>query len=826
MHKASDLPWWALAPRLCSVVGTDSERGACGTADIDACARALAKEAAALEQRMLGTADQVASGDCTLPVIAVARLMIGACCEAFAAIACCDVERRSQKGARLYKDAALAAAWTSAHASYLADIANFGIAAEDPSLHSVVNDMDESDLSDVYARRVSPKDAPKECACLLSVLTRCSNAGTRGWDGAFSQAIEKSEGTRRVVSNAVSVSVTGMNWMVSPSERLHWRQRMLLFAIMGKQMTLSCVAQFAVACPAEFKEVARRLVAHCTSTGYASVAACAKLHGSGAALCVGPLDAVCDGLHASASAFAAAGRRVVSSGPDACIVTAVKSAFDEARANGRISSTNYIGKVSSSSGRITATSLVGDVWATSFRCNFVPFWVHASTHKLRASRLDAVQHDAIHGMNAATRLTMLLSSKERIQVQSKALQSPSSGILTLDEVATAVGAQSTAGCRSSGKSAIDTMRALESIGGRGAAKVMSFCRTASLCEELLVYDLGTRTARMQASALLRRVLLNETHDVPLGGDPLELLHLVPDHARFVCACLECRRVANACVCDAPCKRAGMFNELGTRGSMLETDTTTGQVHMRCAKRSSASLRAAVALEESLGQRRIEFDLVDREKMRKIVVDASSGTESGVSSRIRRDARTAYTQRVSSAPCGTDPMVTVDMIGKAVRIFDGWFSLCALCGALVRFTPGARVGAEICCMRCDAGMLFRKEQKPANLKEAAGNASPVCRFCGKVDQQRSGAKWRLVRSPNDTAGHNAALPPPLRHCHFCPAHFRSWIPAAMKTMATRVVLSHLVFGAKPLFDANDDDDDELRPNGANKKVKRRRLHKKS
>ena len=217
--------------------------------------------------------------------------------------------------------------------------------------------------------------------------------------------------------------------------------------------------------------------------------------------------------------------------------------------------------------------------------------------------------------------------------------------------------------------------------------------------------------------------------------------------------------------------------------------------------------------------------MDRETLRKLVVDASSGTDTSISSRVRRDARTSYTQRSTSVPCGTDPMVTVDMIGKVLRMFNEWYSLCAMCGALVRFTPGHRFGSEICCMRCDAAMLFRKEQHPSTVKEAAGKSAPICRFCGKVDQQRSGAKWRLVRSPLDAAGHNASLPPPLRYSHFCPTHFRSWIPAAMKTMPTRVVLSHLVFGAKPCFGANDQSD-ELKLNGKDNKSKRRRLHKKS
>lgn len=564
------------------------------------------------------------------------------------------------------------------------------------------------------------------------------------------------------------------------------------------------------------------MVAHCTSTAYASVAAYTKMQGQNAALCVGPLDPVCNGLHMSATALASAGRRILAAGADACIVTAVKASFDEARTAGHVSNTNYIGKMQTSANRVNALALIGDVWLSAFRCNFVPFWCHASTKKLRVSRLDEVQHDAIHGLNAATRLTTMLSTQERLRVQNTALKMPSAGILTLEDAACAVGA--TLACRQPGKTVHDTMNCLLSMGGRNAAKLLSFCRTASLCEDILVYDLGKRVARMQAAALLRRVLLHETHNVPPHGDPLTLLHLVPDHAKRVCACLECRRIANACVCEPATKRQGMFNELGTRGSMLETDTDTGTSHMRCAKRSSASLRSAIAFEGTMSERKVEFDDIDCETIRSIIVEPCASNDGGMSSRVRRDSRTSYNQRSMSVPCGTDPMVTVNIIGKVLRIFKEWYSLCAICGALVRFNPGNRVGSEICCMRCDSAMLFRKEQHPANVKEAARESAPVCRFCGKVDQQRSGAKWRLVRSPLDAAGHNASLPPPLRFVHFCPTHFRSWIPAAMKTMATRIVLSHLVFGAKPCFGV-DDQADELRLNGNDKRAKRRKINKK-
>ncbi len=93
-----------------------------------------------------------------------------------------------------------------------------------------------------------------------------------------------------------------------------------------------------------------------------------------------------------------------------------------------------------------------------------------------------------------------------------------------------------------------------------------------------------------------------------------------------------------------------------------------------------------------------------------------------------------------------------------------------------------------------------------------------RACSQVDPRRTGAKWRCCRAPHDTSGVNASLPPPLRQIYFCPMHFRNWIPVCLKTMPTRVILSHVVFGARPFYGARGEDETEA-PEA--KKVRRRK-----
>ena len=161
--------------------------------------------------------------------------------------------------------------------------------------------------------------------------------------------------------------------------------------------------------------------------------------------------------------------------------------------------------------------------------------------------------------------------------------------------------------------------------------------------------------------------------------------------------------------------------------------------------------------------------------------------------MRRDAKNALEQRAVPLACGDVPMVTVELLGRAVRLWGTWWALCSFCGALTAARPHNRFGGEICCLRCDTALLKVDPPKPAE------RPRPVCRFCGKVELERTaGARFRSMKTPLDTFGHNANLPPPLRHVYYCTAHWRAWAANAHRTLATRFVLAHIASGAKPVF----------------------------
>ena len=485
-------------------------------------------------------------------------------------------------------------------------------------------------------------------------------------------------------------------------------------------------------------------------------------------------------------------------------------------------SSGYLGKGSASiHSKVPATAVTASLWATAFRCNFIPFWLHSSSYELRAARLNYPQYLALHESNAATKMTLLLTQQEQLSLQRLALNHPSSGIMTLEEVGNLLclpGVRGTS-CNGGTKNASDTLKTISAGGTKGAAQILQFCRTASLSENVLIYELGERTRNLQTKAIIKRSLIDELPEASSMTDE-QLIALVPNHTKNLCACVECKRVANAITSDGGEKWKSGFNEIGASGSMIATDPETGEAKLRCAKRSSTSLKSAVACEEEMDAMMVETLDVKEEAMMKTLNSDGGSSSNGVAARIRRDAKNSLEQRECSMACGSDAMVSIPLIGKAVRLWDNWYGLCSFCGCFMRFFPNNKYETELCCLRCDHDMLNRNNKVTVTPDTSS---APSCRFCGKIDPRRSGARWKLVKSPLDQSGQNARLPPPLRFVHFCPSHFRTWIPMCMKTMQTRVILSHIVYGAKPCYEDKkalaEDEEDQVQSNKSKKKRKR-------
>ena len=447
--------------------------------------------------------------------------------------------------------------------------------------------------------------------------------------------------------------------------------------------------------------------------------------------------------------------------------------------------------------KVPLVAIAADIFTSAFRANFLPFWAHSMSHRIRPGRLDSVQHEAIHGMNSATKMCNLISKEASLAVQRSALSHTSAGILTVSEVASIFGIEWMRGSSSNGgfKSNVDAVNTLASAGPVMLAKILTFAKIAWLSEELLIVDLGQKTRNMQHRALLKR--FGRPHD--------SCVHTLPVHAAHLCACTECQRVSNAHSNNPMTTHNHIptpFNEIGLCCSMIYLHEN-GKSCIRCSKRPSASLRMAISMEGEMTRRRVEAEAVDTSNVNSTFAHQPS-VDSGKPSRVRRDAKNTMEQHAVATPCGCQPLLCIPILGKAIRIWNEWFALCTLCGCMMRVFPNNRFYGYICCMRCDSKMLgissFTETTKTVY----------ICRFCGKVDPELTGTHWKVVKSPRDESGVNTNLPPPLRQVHYCPQHYRTWLTGAHRVLPTRVILSHLAIGAKPVYGAEDAAHPDNRP----------------
>ena len=770
--------------------------------------------------------------------LAVARMAIGALAEAALALEATrrlppsDVPSPStpgtptssqeRHGARLYADAALSATYTSAHAEFVTAIQSGNEEPAAPSIFSVPNAYAEFDWSDVYGRRSCARQAgSKAAAPLLSVLVRCTNPGARGWNSLLETGLADSTALRSVLSNAMTVSLIGLHPHLHPGLRAPWWLRHQVLAVSRMHAGFGGLGLALVSEAEATKEAVRRMLASTLTACPALHAALAQIGHPAGLLTTPPARLPAIGMASAMEAFGIAADELLTEltttagtadQDESVYMNALQRAFD---VDVTRTETHAIPWHASWLGRGTAhvhsktplTTIAGDLWSVAFRANFIPFWLHSMQRGMRSARLDACQYPALHALNAATQLTLTLSETDALAVQRAAIETISAGILTYGEVGKRIGVDVVQSTNGNTRDSQETVRVLSAAGATGLAKMLAFARVAWLREQVLVVDLGPRTRGLQLQALYRRLRLSDFDEI-LALDPAEIpssmIERFPQHATLLHACCQCRRVSNAIASEGN-KLDTSFNELGTSIAMLCTECEgerAGAVHIRCAKRSSAALRAALQFEDEMAVRQVETEPVNKESVELLLCQkrGAGNSDSGLAARIRRDAKNALEQRERALACGDEAMLNIPILGRAVRLWGAWYALCAHCAALVRVQPWHRFGTEICCLRCDTELL-RVDNAAASstLSNPAGRhvAKIVCRFCGKVQPDSGTARWRMVKSPLDVAGPNRLLPPPLRAVYYCASHHRAWLGAAHRTLPTRVILSHLAHGAKPI-----------------------------
>lgn len=770
---------------------------------------------------------------------AIARLRFGAMLEALAAgAASAYVSPGDSPGdvrdpaalAALYHDSYCAAAWTSAHAEFLATIDDLlaGRAATDalvrdlmvppPDLYTVTNLSYLTHIGPLSERLASPRCCSKASQSLLAILARVTNAGSRGWETTLLSAAKDSEGAVRVCTQCVAVALTGMHPAIHPAARRSWRRRFVLLRALRVQTTHD-FKELARKAPNAVKEAIRLHLAAVYALDGATLDAMRHTRQPTGQLSLPPLALPHSSLVAAMHRMADAGASMLETRESAAVAIQ-KHLLSEPRSRKKSRPlatlrppkheaeplsycASWLGGRSGPLGATPRSSVqvVGGLLSAAYRSIYIPWWLHGNHHGYRASRLDSAQFAALHNRSAAHRMCTLMPDEDFQLAERAAVGAFDASLLTVGEACALLGIRPSAHaspgvpCAASSRAVQEAEVDVMNLCARDAALLIAFARIATLRAAMLSYDLGEGTRSRQARALCQRLML------PLapGEDACEAARArLPEHATVLYFCSECRRIVNA-VQDNTGKEQP-FNELGLSASMLAiSNDECCTAHMRCAKRSSAALRTAVALEAAAETLELEqLDPVAKpllpSDLRPATIVATmckpcnkrggggGGAAAGPSSdgevalrdsssevaKFRRDLKSCFEQGQEATSCGDVPLVRVPILGRVIRVCGSWYALCSMCGTLARVTPAMRFGGDICCLRCDFAMLAGKEAWEEMRSALPKPPAPSCRFCGKVEPENgAGMKWKCVPSPADTGGRNASVPPPLRVCWCAP-----------------------------------------------------------
>jgi hypothetical protein len=246
-------------------------------------------------------------------------------------------------------------------------------------------------------------------------------------------------------------------------------------------------------------------------------------------------------------------------------------------------------------------------------------------------------------------------------------------------------------------------------------------------------------------------------------------------------------------------RLPLVAEIGCRGCSYFENPSTGKASIVCARGTNVSKRLGAShLKTTASQSELECDgdpcseeplNFDSECALEIAhalrrVKPVCGTESFVATRIRRDCKKAMRGPSVRWECGKLECLFLPLVGKAIRCFGDWYTLCCTCGAVMKYSCLNKFGNDMSCLLCDAQTLGLSAAKP----EIQADAAPKCRYCGK--RQTKNATWTKIQAPLDESADNADLPSPLRAVFYCNKHYRPWAIDAHRTQKTTVVLSHI------------------------------------
>ena len=300
-------------------------------------------------------------------------------------------------------------------------------------------------------------------------------------------------------------------------------------------------------------------------------------------------------------------------------------------------------------------------------------------------------------------------------------------------------------------------------------------------------ELGEETKARQLYALYKR-LGRMDYDAATSS-----VSALPVHTTHLHACVVSS--GGQCLCHRGRQTWCHVHELGVSGSMLCTECRGDPLALQHAMwRSSAALRTAPRSRSSWSKRR------SRQRPRKSTPSPTCWAARRCRVRATRTRPVASPlaprrqecigQQAAALACGEREMLCMPIVGRAVRLWNEWYALCSLCGAMLRVTPQHRYGAEICCLKCDAQMLGIPDRRRPSASRSPSLLAQWIRNDGSRAGKQSGSLGLVGRQCQH----------PIRDAQrrILPKALAVVVGRCTQSRLTRIILSHIAHNAKPIY----------------------------
>lgn len=753
--------------------------------------------------------------------VCIARLEFGAMLERIAMTQWTHTKRLDRR-ARVVHLSFMAAWWTSIHAQHAECLLTGNILNAEPTIHNVPTQGNEYALDHILDERVVCGSSCKRTHTLHQLLVRCTNPATRGWITTLNHILEYDEASVQIIKQAMLVCFTGMHANLCPGERPDWKLRHSMLRRINRDVSHTEMVSLIRENPTATKEAIRRRLL-CLLESSIATRHVMSIHGSIiATVGMAPRASLCAGLNQCMLAFVRAGS-VYASDTTIALHTTLQNEFQEQHVI-----TKWLHKVLIRHHEQSLLDETNQMHITGFRAHWNAFWSFSTEHDKRPHRLDQHQYDALHAKNPAVVLCQTLNTEFTKRVMQLVLTRPDLAVLTYRDACEHV-FESIQQPKPQASISMESLVASGSPTASCAAAVLYAGRLIWLCEQLLIVDLGPKTRRAHSIAIINNA--NSKQDTTQVKTSLnaelmdetqltDRLNQLPLHATSLCLCAECKRIANAIPEINTSLVQAQSIQMGVSSTMLSTESMTTrdkQVKLHCARRSSAAHRTAILYSEQAFAKAIDT----KHQWEKEVCATSIHnlrTKRVLSTQMRRDGRRVYEQRRIAMSCGETPLVTIPLIGRAIRLNERWFTLCTQCGMVTNISNINRIKTTIVCINCYSENLLKKTQlmHPDN----SLSRDRICRFCAKAVQftNARGTPFSSYLSPHDTFGSNRTLPKELRVTWWCNLHQRHWLSSALTCVATNVILSHIAENAKPVFSASETELLQMTSTSQNKRLK--------